>query len=274
MDNEVVFARTRYTYDSYTDFWKLVELSEFPVVYVDEIDVKVPRVTYIAAPFNGEFFGIQGGRAPGTKIYLWNLERPGGSGSIESYKEDNLKHIKNGHIDDVIVSDKALADLTKFKYVPLGSHEGLGDPWSTKLYGFIHLMCYSNRRGKFFETPSEPRNTFAGCSIAPNGWGVERHYFLQRSWYMLNVHQDEYQYLEPLRFALATAYAMPILSENLIAEPFPYQHGVIQFPMNQIESAMMSAMRNRHQLSQMGITMRDFVLSQHTFRQCIERKML
>jgi len=274
MANEIVFARTRYTYDSYTDFWKLVELSEFPVVYVDEIDTTIPRVSYIASPFNGEFFGIDGARAPGTKIYLWNLERPGGSGSLEEYKRSNLEHIKNGYIDDVIVSDSSLAQLTKFHYVALGSHEGLGTPWNTKLFGFIHLMCYSNRRGFLFDTPSKPKDSFAGCGIAPNGWGEERHYNLQRSWYMLNVHQDEHQYLEPLRFALAAAYGLPILSENLTAKPFPYNDGVIQFPLDQIGPAMMSAMRGRHQLSQMGNTMRDFVLKHQTFRQCIERKEL
>lgn len=275
MANKIVFARTRHNYDSYTDYWKLVELSGYPVVYVDQIDASVPQVSYIASPFNGEFFGLgDKKRAPGTKIYLWNLERPGGSGGIEEYKRSNLEHISNHFIDDVIVSDRALAKLTNFTYVPMGSHPKLGEPWSTKLFGFIHLMCYSNRRGMFFTNPSSPRNSFAGCSIAPNGWGDARHYHLQRSWYMLNIHQDEYEFMEPLRFALATSYGLTILSENLAAEPFPYQHGVIQFPLKDIELAMMSAMRNRHELARMGGEMYEFVMTHHTFRQCIERKEL
>lgn len=275
MGNEIVFARTRYDYDSYTDYWKLVELSGFPVVYIDEIDTTVPRVTYIASPFNGEFFTLnEQERAPGTKISLWNLERPGGSGGIEDYKQGNLKNIEEGYVDEIIVSDHALADLTKYKYVPMGSHPDLGEPWATKQYGFVHLMCYSNRRGILFDTPSEPKITYSGCRIAPNGWGEERHKSLQKSWYMLNVHQDEYQYMEPLRFSLAAAYALPILSENLTADPFPYQHGVIQFPMNQLDQAMMSAMRGRHELSEIGMKMRNFVMTHHTFKTCVERSML
>ena len=275
MGNEIVFARTRYDYDSYTDYWKLVELSGYPTVYVDEIDTTIPRVTYIASPFYGEFFTLsEKKRAPGTKICLWNLERPGGSGGIEEYKKSQLDHIKDGYIDEILVSDSSLADLTKFTYVPMGSHEGLGDPYPIKEYGFVHLMCYSNRRGILFDNdPSKPKRTYSGCSIASNGWGKQRHDSLQKSWIMLNVHQDEFGYMEPLRFALAAAYALPILSENLYAEPFPYQHGTIQFPLSQLGQAMMSAMRRRHELAKWGMEMRDFVLLHHTFRSCIERSL-
>ena len=37
--NEFYFVRTRYDYDSYADFWRLVRISGFPVRYVDEMNV-------------------------------------------------------------------------------------------------------------------------------------------------------------------------------------------------------------------------------------------
>ena len=274
MKKEIVFARTRYQYDSYTDFWKLVELSGYPIVYVDEIEINNPNVTYIACPFNGEFFPL--GDSLGdrkSEVLLWNLERPAGSGGIEQYKEHLQDHINKGYIDGVIVSDMALAKETGFKYVPLGSHRDLGEPGTTKTYAFVHLMCYSNRRGVLFNTPDSPKSTYAGLPIAPNGWGDMRHKSLQNSWSMLNVHQDDDPLLEPLRFALATAYGLPILSENFAAEPFPYKNATLQFPVKDLGAAMMSAFRRRHALAEEGLKNREFVMRYHDFRSCIERHL-
>lgn len=273
MKEEIVFAKTRYFYDSYRDFWKLVELSEYPVVYVDEIDHRAKNTTYIACPFNGEFHGL-GNHKEGrkSKILLWNLERPSASGGVEDYKKHLQEHISNGYIDQVIVSDTTLADQTGFTYVPVGSHEGLGEPGGMKSFAYVHLMCYSNRRGFLFDgDPNKPKLSYAGTPIAPNGWGEERHQSLQKSWMMLNIHQDDDRYLEPLRFALAAAYALPILSENLYADPFPYQNGTIQFPMDQVGYAMTKAFGMRKHQAHIGMQMRDFVLMYHTFRGCIER---
>ncbi len=37
---EITFVKTRHVYDSYTDFWRLVELSGFPTIYYDELDLR------------------------------------------------------------------------------------------------------------------------------------------------------------------------------------------------------------------------------------------
>ena len=272
MKKEIVFARTRYDYDSYTDYWKLVELSEFPVVYIDEIDVKDSKVIYIASPFNGEFFPFEESKGDRKcKILLWNLERPSASGGVTEYKNHLSEHIQKGYIDDVIVSDTRLAKATDFSYVPMGSHIGLGSPGDTKEYAFAHLMCYSNRRGILFQEPTKPKGSYGGLRIAPNGWGEERHQSLQRSWAMLNVHQDEDQYLEPLRFALAAAYGLPILSENLYDEPYPYQTATFQFPLDKLGYAMMQGFKSRLEWAKKGLQMRRFVMEYHSFRDCIER---
>jgi len=41
---------------------------------------------------------------------------------------------------------------------------------------------------------------------------------------MVNVHQDDWLVIEPLRFALAAAYAIPIISE-WVHDPWPYMPG-------------------------------------------------
>ena len=267
---DIVFARTRYVYDSYTDFWKLVELSEYPVVYVDEIDVKDRAKTYIAAPFNGEFFPL-GEVKRKCKIFLWNLERPLGSGGAEQYKEHLTKHISNGYIDDVIVSDVALAKITGYKYVPVGSHKDLGSPGSDKKYDYIHLMCYSNRRGILFDEPTKPKTSFSGRSIALNGWGEARHKSLQESRFMLNVHQDTDMIMEPLRFALAAAYELPILTENLYENSYPYIVGITHFPIGDIASAMLMAVRRYGVLLLGAKELRKLVTGPYSFRRCIKR---
>lgn len=275
MKKEIVFAKTRYVYDSYTDFWKLVELSEYPTVYVDEIEIDNPNVTYIACPFNGEFFPL-GDLKKGRKseVLLWNLERPAGSGGLSEYVHDLRDHIGKGYIDEVLVSDAALAKKTEFTYVPLGSHRDLGEPGQLKSYAYVHLMCYSTRRSIFFRTPSEIKQNLYGLPLAPNGWGEDRHLSLQKSWSMLNVHQDDDPLLEPLRFALATAYGIPILTENLAASPFPYHNSVLQFPLSGLELAMTTSFRKRHDFATKGLESRDFVTRYHTFRNCIERYLV
>ena len=51
---EIRFVRTRHFYESYQDFFRLVELSDFETIYVDELDISKEGV-YIVCPMNGEW---------------------------------------------------------------------------------------------------------------------------------------------------------------------------------------------------------------------------
>lgn len=211
------FVKTRHIYDSYTDFWKLVELSGYSTVYVDEIQLDNPDQQYILSPMNGEFTAHIDWRIPKRcEILHWNLERPSGSGGILQYKVAGTSLIDQGKLDGVIVSDKALSFATGFKYVRLGSHVGLGHPstYIHKEYQASHMSCYSNTRGFLFEYPNSRTDVY-GLNIGPNCWGEQRHDVLMKTLYMLNVHQDGMNYMEPLRFALAAAYGLPIITEPL-----------------------------------------------------------
>ena len=154
------------------------------------------------------------------------FERPGEDG-IQGYIDGNRQYVDAGHLDGVIVSDRQLAEDVRFKFVPLGSHTGLGAPGhlDARLAGYdlIHLCCYSLHRSFLFKTPEVIRDTIMGLIVADNGWGEDRHIRLMDSRFMLNIHQDEYAYIEPLRFSLAAAYGLPILSEYCF-DVWPYSN--------------------------------------------------
>ena len=83
---EITFVKTRHVYDSYTDFWRLVELSGFPTIYYDEMDLRQSGV-FIISPTNGsveQHLENHVNDFPrNAHLILWNLERPSGSaGSI------------------------------------------------------------------------------------------------------------------------------------------------------------------------------------------------
>lgn len=267
---DVTFCRTRHEYDSYTDYWRLVELSGFPIVWVDQMELEDRTKTYIVSPMNGEFLHhINWERDKQCTIIHWNLERPGEHG-LNGYIKGNREYIEAGMVDTVVVSDRQLAQDTGFHYVPLGIHEGLGTPGNgIKVYDFIHLMCYSYKRSQtgLFNYIT-PREHWRGFNIAPNGWGEARRNALQSSRFMLNVHQDEWFYMEPLRFVLAAAYGLPILSEKL-EDPYPYMR-VRQFDLVNMEEAMHEALVNQEQAAEAALYMRERMLTDFTFRHSLE----
>src|ERR1700678_4271845 len=107
----IIFARTRHIYGSYTDFWKLVELSGFDTCYIDEIDISLEN-TYIFTPINGEYGAHilaqknDPNKIRRAKLIWWNLER---QLSVDNSTIDNI-------IDEIWVSDRYYATLNnKFK---------------------------------------------------------------------------------------------------------------------------------------------------------------
>jgi len=206
---------------SYTDYWSLVELAGFDTCYVDEVDLR-KNVAYVLSPLNGEWRPHiencrKSGQVQNCRLVHWNLERPEGSGSLSLYCQTNRETIEQGYFDEVWVSDRSLAKHTECRHVVLGSDDRLGAPGHHDEWDVIHLTCPSHKRVHIW---GELRR--AGLAVAPNGWGYERHQRLQGSRFMLNIHKEsDGNFLEPLRFSLAAAYALPVLSE-VLADPYPY----------------------------------------------------
>lgn len=210
----VYFARSRHEYPSYSDFWRLAELSGFEIVYVDEIDIS-RMATYIFTPMNGEVFALldkirdQPRRA---RLIWWFLERLDSTPMLTDGSFDRLRP----QVDEVWVSDRWTASRhPAFKYVCISSHPGLGNDPLPSQYDFTHQSYVWGRREPILNQLRQ-----AGLREGPNGWGDARDQVMRRSRLMLNIQQYPLPVYAPLRFALAAAYAMPVVSET-IQDPYP-----------------------------------------------------
>lgn len=210
-----IFARTRHTYQSYGDFWKLAELSGYPLCFVDEIDVDSDE-TYVLTPMNGEVEGLYPSwRTPGNRrarLIWWFLERLDstpmlGDGSFERHRRA---------FDQVWVSDRWMSrQHDALRHVVLGSDRRLGRPKLKNVYDYTHQSYVWGRREAFYL-----QLRAMGLREGPNAWEGERDLVLRRSVVMVHVQQYELPLYTPLRFALAAAYALPLVTERL-ADPYP-----------------------------------------------------
>ena len=225
------FCRTRYHYDTYTDFWRLVDLCGYHTIFVDEIPLHAKGETYIITPVNGEW--KQGVTTDGRVIW-WNLEWGLGDGPPSG-------------VDEVWTSDRYHAQQIGARFVPLGSHPALvkvnpAARWHTAQYDVALLAYMGPWRRQGIRPGLEERN----LRVAPNAWGTDRDIILERSRCMLNVHQwDEWPCVPVQRFALAAAAALPLVSEDM-ADPFPYVPGedFLSAPHADLFAAVETLLRN------------------------------
>lgn len=196
---DVIFARPRWEYGSYTDLYALIKLSGYPLIYCDELDPTSDH-TYILTVRNGENEHGWSGDVL-SRIILWDLEWR---------LEGDPPPIPG--VAETWASDKWYAEQIGARYVPLGSHPGLNlapDDETDALFDAILLSYMTNRRLQMAVWLRE-----RGLRLAPNGWSLERHQNLLASASMLHVHQhDHVPTVAPLRFALAAAYHLPLISE-------------------------------------------------------------
>lgn len=265
---DIVFARTRHVYDSYTDFWKLAELCDFETVYVDEIDIGRNAV-YITAPFNGEWQHVRNhlGDVRNAYLVLWNLERPSGSGGVGEYARSNRELLYNRELDDVWVSDRQLGAETGFRFVVLGSHYNLGTVNERKKWEFCHMSYVVNRRKTIYDQ-------FMSHMIGYNCWGSERDEVLSGSKFALNVHQDIYPFQEPLRFALFAAYGLPIITET-IKDSYPWAPEYMVYSSYDDIVKTLRGMMNSSYMTwrDMAIRARDRMCDEYSFKDMVESAM-
>jgi hypothetical protein len=264
-----VFARTRYEYQSYSDFWRLVEISGFRTCYVDEIDLP-KREIYITTPINGEIRphvthrrSILTGPQE-AKIVWWNLERPDswdlqGRTVEQSIMEANGDILK--YADAVWVSDRWVASVDeRSRFVVLGSHPEMSSGPSIGVeYATAHMSYITDRRKRVYEVVEK------AVRIAPNAWGADRDRILRSTKAMLNVHQTPALIMEPLRVAVAAAYKLPYLSEEM-NDPYPLEPGVscLTAPYEEMGDAVVSWLNE--DLSKIGIELHKRLCIETTFR--------
>lgn len=197
----LIFGRTRYNYIPYNDFFRLVELSGFRWQYLDQINWFDKSLTVIASPLNGEFFDIPPNHD--AKLIHWNLERfdPAQPTDAPKYR-----------YDEVWASDLAMAEASNAKFVFLGGHREFGNVnYNRKIFDYITLAANFGRRSPHLHNLSQSLS----CADMDGGtWDANRDQRLQQSRLMINLHQDEFKWSEPIRFMIAGAYALGVLSEH------------------------------------------------------------
>jgi hypothetical protein len=205
--SQVYFVKTRTVYDPYKDFFRLAELSGYPIIYCDEIDIESYN-TYIFTPLNGE--NNHGWKDAKCQIILWDMEWRIGESSYEW--AENLLVIPPG-VQRVWASDRWYAARIGAQYVPLGSHAGLaGDAIADGNGWDVAPLAYRTGRRTALLDDMERR----GLTVVPNGWGDDRDARLKEAKVVLHIHQhDKVPTVAPLRFAIAAAWHKPLISESV-----------------------------------------------------------
>lgn len=203
--SDVIFAKTRHDYQSYSDYWRLVELSGYQTCYVDEIDTQNDN-TYIVTPDNDEVRrGFPNAKA---RIIWYDLE----------WHSEPTAPIEG--VSEVWHMDAWCAEKMGARYVPMGSHVGLRDDnpvTDDTQYDVAYLGYMVERRKTIAREMRE-----LGLTVSPSSaWGQERHNILSNSKLYVHVHQLEHMPGIPaLRMVVAAAYKLPVLMEmpNLFGE--------------------------------------------------------
>ena len=229
--SEIIFARPRHNYASYTDFWELVKLAKFPIIYQDEIDPTTEN-TYI---FTGADAHVSFPEGKARVIY-WLLEWYG-------------DYVQKPGVTETWCSNVTFSDMLGLRYVPMGSHPGLGTIDRLPLKHDITHLSYSDvhRRRLLYD-----RFLLQGFSIAPNGWGNERDEVLRSTRLMIHVHQNgQFPGIAPLRLSLGAAYGLPVVAENGWSSE-PYGNTIIHSAYRGFEQVVRRTLQNYSQIEYLG----------------------
>lgn len=250
----LIFARPRYNYDSYVDFYHLITLSGFPLIYLDEIDAHSNN-TYIMTLVNGE---NQVGWSKATaRIILWD---------IEWRLQGDYPRIPG--VTELWASDAWYAQHIGAKYVPMGSHPRLnptGETMDEKKWDYVGLMYMIHRRQYVRDHAAA-----LGVNFAPDGWGHQRHQSLLSSHAMYHVHQNEDVFtIAPLRWALAAAYRLPVVAECV------HDQGILRHISSlyctwENMPAFLQKWAKDSRLKEYGEALYQCLCVEHPFRFCVE----
>jgi hypothetical protein len=223
---EVIFVKPYYAAPSYSDFWRMVELAGYPIV--SDIDRESDNC-YIICAHAADWH--QGYADCKCRVIRWE---------IEYYDDVDYRAIPNVEIWS---SDAAWAEHKGLRFVPMGSDARLagyevvmggaavtmtGEIYRTIAdYPVWHHAPMNRQMDKRYDVATLFYKTYRrlhiegqlrdwGVSVAPDGWGRDRHTYLQQSHALLNVHQrNDVHAIAPQRFALAAAYKLPMITETL-----------------------------------------------------------
>lgn len=254
---ELFFVQTRHWYGSMQDYFRLVELAGYPVVFDDEMQLDNPEHTYILNWFSAQTAPPADAQA---RLICWNLEW------ADTPLFDNVEYWS---------ADKWYADAHGWKYVPVGSDKRLTDdyPYNEALLLYdITLQMYRDpaRRSRVVKNLRD-----CGLTIAPDGWGEARHQALLSSRCQVHIHQLEGAHaVSPLRFAVAAAYALPVITERL-NDAGIFQRCLIQSTYDGLPECVTEKLRpiRRGELLDFGRSLYERLCVELTFKRIIEASL-
>lgn len=275
--SEVIFCKTRYQdkvvhvdsvtgkehkgYASYEDLWKMVKWAGYPLIYVDQIDPQSDN-TYIVTPLNEEW--IAGWHKPKARIIHWEFE----------WRTDwRAEADEPEGVREVWAMDRWFAQQIGARYVPVGSDRRLNEyylgaiPYLEK--PAVALLAYqTNRRAVITQ---ELRRAGIDISVVDGSWGKERSQRLYQSSLMLHVHQtDNMPGVAALRWALAAAHKLPIISEQINDRGiFGYSH-MMQARYDFLTSFTSHMLKQPKALQDYGDALHNLLCVEQTFRKVVE----
>lgn len=255
---ETIFARPRWEYKSYSDYWRLIELSGYPLIFIDEIDPTTDN-TYIFSQPPTDWH--HGWNTPRARIIYY---------AIEWYMDVDYSAIPG---IELWSPDKWYAERIGAKYVPMGSHVNLNlhpNDKPEKIYDVCTLWA-----GSYPRYHAEDLLRQAGLTLAPSGWDEERHKILAQSRMMVCVHQiSDIATLAPQRWALAAAYHLPVISES-ITDAGILDKVTLTTDLESIGevAASWKQTNNISKLIAKGEALHQLLCHEQPFRTCIERAL-
>jgi hypothetical protein len=238
---------------------------------VDHIDWE-QEALYVTTPINGETRPViererKSGKKKRCLVAWWNLERPdSGPGGLNDLLGSMVCNDTNGMlewVDRIWTSDKHQHDLDpRAVHVVMGSDSRMA--WGNRNpgeYDFCHMSYPSTRRYLLYQILNKLR-------IGPNSFEPGRGEIINKSRLMLNVHQTEAIIGEPLRFAVASAYGVPLLTETL-GNPWPMEPGkhCLMAPYSSLPNTLEQALCG--ELEHLGQNLKMLYCEQFPFRECV-----
>ena len=249
--NNPIFARPRHDYSPYSDLWKLVELSNYQLIYIDEMDIHDPSKCYIYSTPDAEL-SFQDAKA---KIIYWLLEW-----------YPNIKPTSG--VSEIWTMNRWFAERDGHRFVPIGSHPGLCEdvPLPTDKQYDVALLSYIIPRRAMIAHGL----TQCGVKLMPDAWGIERSINLLQTHLMLHIHQHEdYPALAPLRACIAAAHKLPIISE-WASDTEPYNYLVWFVSYSSLPNFTDMTLKHPRMLAERGQALHEFLCVENTFRKYIE----
>ncbi len=264
---EIIFAKTRHTYDSYCDFWRLVDASGFRTCFVDEIVYSEP-VVYITTPWNGEttealtrprFNNYEANKA---KIVWWLLERDVCDGTRNITDEF-------GFVNQIWVGDRSTAKKDpRLTHVVLGGHPDIATAIKKDKEYDVTALAYLWGRRQDIANALVKQNV----SVAPDAYGKHaQDDILPKSKLMLSMHQyDIAKIIAPLRFAVAASYGLPLLSET-VTDSYPLiegQHFVTADYVDLVNKAV-KLLKDENALATLANNLKQLLTENFRFDKCV-----